>query len=99
MSRKYAGYGFEIDEAPLDIDRNELDENQVADVQAFESLNELPLDRKRQETDPGGFLRGPRDNRFESFVHSRFQKQGRRGFIDLPLDFVGRILFFGAVFC
>jgi hypothetical protein len=70
----------------------------VADIQAVEPINQFPFHRHMEEPHPGAFIRSTRDNGVKLFVDSRFKKKRRRGFVDLPLDFVSRILFFGAMF-
>ena len=88
----------EIDEAPLDIDREQLHANPVADIQAIEPLDEFPFHRHLEEPYPGAFIGGSRHDGVEPFVDPRAKQKRCRGFVDLPLDLVGGILFFGAVF-
>ena len=90
---------LEIDKAAVHIDGYQLHANPVADIQAVEPVDQFPFHRHLEEPHPSPFVRSPRDDGVKLFVDSRFKKKRRRGFIDLPLDFVSGVLFFGAVFC
>jgi hypothetical protein len=39
-------YGFEVDKAPLNVDRHQLHAHSIADIQALATMNQLSFNRR-----------------------------------------------------
>src|ERR1039458_6484 len=90
---------FEVDEAPLDIRLHQRHAYVIADVETFETMDQLALGRRRQDAHPSAFARGAGHDSVERFADARCQEQCSRGFSQLPLDLRGVVLLRAAVSC
>src|SRR6266511_4823268 len=87
----------EVDEAALDVGRDQFDTQLLADGQALEAVDELAFDGRIEDTHPRSFLGGSGNDRVETLADAPLQEQGGGGLAHLPLDLVRGILLLRAV--
>src|SRR5262249_56923458 len=88
---------YEVDEAAVDVDRRELHRYSVSHVDAALAFHQLPLDRRRRNTDEGALRRRAGDDRVEPFADAVGDDERGGRFPHLALDLVGRVFLPGAV--
>src|SRR5262252_8008597 len=87
----------EVDEAVLEVGRDQLDPQLLPDPDALPALDELALDGRIEDADPGSLVRRARHDSVEALADPRLEQQRCRRLAHLTLDLLGVVLLFGAV--
>src|SRR5664280_2290814 len=86
-----------INKSTLDIYKDQLHANLVADVDALKPALQHSFNRHIEKPNPIAFGGGSRNHSIKLLTYPRFKQERSCGFSDLPFDFVGSILLFCAL--
>src|SRR5262249_45067678 len=95
-SRRSFAETDKVNEPSLDVHTDELNLDLVADVGVFLTTNQLSLNRRFEQPNPGSFFRGASDKCIKCLADAAREELCRRGLAYLTLHLLGGILLFGA---
>src|SRR5262249_36092752 len=87
----------EVNEAALDVGHDELDAEFSPDLQPLETVDELALDRRIEDPDPGALLRSAGPDGVEVLADPVLEEHRRGRLAHLAFDLVRVVFLLGAV--